>query len=68
MLREQFKFTQEPQTSGTTHEKWSAIRNGVMRKVTVDCHGGEVRAMDVKSIIGQIGCSSKEFWRAVQRC
>lgn len=63
-----FGLKQEPQESGTSHEKWCGSRNGLLRKVTLDCHGGEVRALDVKSIIGQIGCSTKEFWRAVERC
>lgn len=60
-----FDFKQEG-TSGTSHEKWTGFRGGMRRVVTVDCHRGEVRDLDVKSIISQAGLTSKEFWRAVQ--
>ncbi|CUS33510.1 YcfA family protein (fragment) [Candidatus Nitrospira nitrificans] len=33
-----------------------------MYKVTVDCHRGEVKAQDIKSIIGQAGISKEQFW------
>lgn len=62
-----FGFSKQPMT-GTTHEKWVAMRGGMRRVVTVDCHRGEVRNLDVKSIIGQAGLSSKEFWSAVAKC
>lgn len=68
MLREHFKFTPLPREAGGSHEKWEGFYDGLKRKVTLDCHRGEVRELDVKSIIGQIGCKSKEFWRAVERC
>lgn len=61
-----FGFEQLPM-AGTSHEKWVAVRGGHKRVVTVDCHRGEVRALDVKSIIGQAGLSSREFWAAVER-
>ncbi len=45
-------FEQEKPTGGS-HEKWRAAINRKLRKVTLDCHKGEVRALDVKSIIGR---------------
>lgn len=56
-------FTKEKDKGGS-HEKWRAMRGGKLRKVTVDCHGGEVRAMDVASIIKQAGVSKKDWARA----
>ena len=53
---------------GTSHEKWECVRNGIKNKVTVDCHRGEVRALDVKSIIGQAGVTKAAFWAAVNKC
>lgn len=61
-----FGFEKQP-LAGTSHEKWVCMRDGIRRVVTVDCHRGQVRDMDVKSIIGQAGLTSKEFWRAVER-
>lgn len=49
---------------GTSHVHWKMIRDGVMRKVTLDCHRGEVRENDVRSMIGQAGVSKEEWWRA----
>lgn len=54
-------FKKEKATGGS-HEKWRAMINGVLKKVTVDCHNGEVRALDVNSIIGQAGVT-KRAWR-----
>lgn len=53
--------------AGTSHEKWVLTKDGHRYVVTLDCHRGEVRALDVASIIGQMGISKKEFWKAVQR-
>ena len=61
-------FEKKPQTSGTNHEKWERIHNDVKAVVTVSCHRGEVRAIDVKSIIGQARVTSKEFWAAIEQC
>ena len=47
-----FGLEQVQNTSGTSHEQWEGMYGGIKRKVTLDCHGGEVRALDVKSIIG----------------
>jgi len=63
-----FDFHKVENTSGTSHEQWEGYRGGMKRKVTVDCHRGEVRALDVRSIVSQAGLSSKEFWRAVEKC
>lgn len=54
-------FEEESNKSGGSHEKWRATIGGVLRKVTVDCHNGEVRALDVKSIIGQAGVTKRQW-------
>lgn len=59
-------FVMEPRT-GTSHEKWRATINGVLRKVTVACHRGEVHAKDVKSIIGQAGVTKQQWAEACGR-
>lgn len=61
-------FTEAKAASGTSHQKWESTRDGRRYVVTLDCHRGEVRALDVKSIIGQAGVSKKEFWRAIEQC
>ena len=49
-----------------SHVKCEAIIDGKMRKVTLDCHRGEVRALDVKSIIAQSGVSKSAFFGAMK--
>lgn len=49
----------------TNHEHWRKIKNGHLYKVTVSCHKGQVRALDVKSIIKQAGISKSEFLSAM---
>jgi hypothetical protein len=61
-------FKEQPNTSGTSHEKWVAIRDGHKYVATLDCHHGEVRALDIKSIIDQTGVGKKRFWRAIEQC
>ena len=61
-------FTKAKQTSGTSHQKWEAVRGGHKFVVSLACHHGEVRDLDVKSIIGQAGVSKKEFWKTIERC
>jgi hypothetical protein len=56
------------QRSGGSHEQWECIRGERKFKVTLDCHHGEVRALDVRSIIAQAGVTAKAFWRAVNQC
>ncbi|UVT20104.1 MAG: type II toxin-antitoxin system HicA family toxin [Nitrospira sp.] len=56
-------FIEKPCRSGTSHEQWEKIENGHFYKVTIDCHRGEVKASDIKSIIGQAGLTKKEFWK-----
>ena len=51
--------------AGTSHEKWVAIREGRKRVMTVDCYRGEVRDLDVKSIIAQAGDPEE---RVLGRC
>ena len=49
-----------------SHSRWEAIVDGVKRKVTLDCHRGEVRALDVKSIISQAGVTKAQFFNAMK--
>lgn len=60
-------FVEQPCTSGTSHRQWEKIEDGHFYKVTVDCHKGEVRANDVKSIIGQANIAKREFWKLVEQ-
>ena len=62
-----FGFEERTSSSGTSHRQFTCIRDGVFRKVTLDCHRGEVKANDVKSIISQMGVSKKEFWALVEK-
>ena len=66
-LEKHLGFTEE-KSGATSHEKYTAIRKGRKYVVTVDCHRGEVRALDVDSIIGQAGVSKKDFYRAIDLC
>lgn len=50
---------------GTSHAHWVKVVDGHMWKVTVDCHRGEVRANDVKSIVKQAGVSRRQFYDAL---
>ncbi len=58
-------FTKRPPTAGTSHESWTATIDGKFRKVTVDCHKGEVKAKDVKSIIGQADVGKRKFFDSI---
>ena len=53
------------QQGGTSHVHWVKVENGRMWKVTVDCHKGEVRANDVKSIVKQAGVTRRKFYEAL---
>lgn len=48
-----------------SHEQYEKVENGVKRKVTVDCHRGEVSAKVIKSIVGQAGVSKLKFLQAL---
>ena len=48
---------------GTSHQQWRQTRDGHLRKVTLDCHRGEVQSNDVRSMIKQAGVT-KERWYA----
>ena len=50
---------------GGSHTKWRATIRGKLRKVTLDCHNGEVRPIDVKSMIGQAGVTKKQWYDAL---
>lgn len=47
-----------------SHQKWRLLRDGRLRKVTLDCHKGEVRESDVRSMIGQAGVTKREWYEA----
>jgi predicted RNA binding protein YcfA (HicA-like mRNA interferase family) len=47
-----------------SHEHWKKVVGGCMFKVTLDCHHGEVKAKDVRSMVGQAGVTRKEFLSA----
>jgi len=55
---------QRKRNSGSSHRNFKKVVNGRLRKVTLDCHKGEVAAKNVKSIISQAGVSAKEFFKA----
>jgi len=55
---------EEKNKSGSSHRQFKKIVDGHMRKVTLDCHKGEVSAKNAKSMISQAGVSPKEFYRA----
>ena len=50
-----------------SHEQYEKIVDGRKYKVTVDCHGGEVKAMDVRPIISQAGLTKSEFYAAFKK-
>lgn len=58
-------FTKKNKGSGTSHEQWRKVVDNKLYKATVDCHKGEVKAMDVRSIIKQAGVSKKQFFDAM---
>lgn len=57
-------FAEEP-GRGSSHSQWSKTTVDRKWKVTLDCHNGEVKAKDVKSIISQAGVSRSEFLKAM---
>ena len=57
-------FTKDKKGKGTSHSQWRKSSDRRLFKVTVDCHGGEVKAKDVKSIISQAGISKAAFYQA----
>lgn len=59
-------FTEMP-GKGTSHSQWEKIENDRKFKVTLDCHNGEVRAIDVRSIISQAGVSKSKFLEALNK-
>lgn len=54
----------EDKGKGTSHRQWRKIIDGHLYKVTLDCHKGEVSALNVRSIIKQAGVTAKEFYEA----
>lgn len=65
MLERHFDFVCTGQKG--SHEQYEKIVDGRKYKVTVDCHGGEVKAMDVRSIISQAGLTKSEFYAAFKK-
>lgn len=61
-------FEKENRKTRGSHEQYKKIdENGKMRKVTLDCHKGEVSAKNVKSMAKQAGVSVREFYRAAEK-
>ena len=56
-------FIERPQ-KGSSHRQFIKQDKEIFRKVTLDCHKGEVSAMNIKSIIKQAGISKQEFYKA----
>lgn len=56
----------ERKGKGTSHRQFIKIENGHLRKVTLDCHKGEVSAYVIKSIIRQAGITKEEFNRVIK--
>lgn len=54
----------EDKGKGTSHQQWRKVVKGHLFKVTLDCHKGEVKAKDVRSMIAQAGVTAKEFYEA----
>jgi len=51
----------EPEKQEGSHEKWRKHDGNTLRKVTLACHNGEVKAKDLKSIFSQAGVDKKTF-------
>jgi predicted RNA binding protein YcfA (HicA-like mRNA interferase family) len=60
---ERLGFVKTSQTG--SHEQYEKVENGIKRKVTVDCHNGEVGAKVIKSIVSQCGVSKLQFLQAL---
>ena len=58
-------FVEEPKKS-SSHRRWRLYRNERLFKVTLDCHRGEVKALNVKSMIKQAGVTAEEFYKAIE--
>ena len=56
----------EENGKGTSHRQWVKIVNGHKRKVTLDCHKGEVSAYVIKHMIVQAKVTKKEFLEAIK--
>jgi predicted RNA binding protein YcfA (HicA-like mRNA interferase family) len=54
----------ELKNQGGSHQQWRQIRDGRLYKVTLDCHRGEVKAKDVRSMIGQAGVTRDQWYMA----
>lgn len=59
-------FEEEPSTGGS-HRKFRKLDNGTLYKVTLDCHRGEVKAKDVRSMIKQAGVTKQAWYQAASR-
>jgi predicted RNA binding protein YcfA (HicA-like mRNA interferase family) len=54
----------EAASSGGSHSQWRMMRDGHLRKVTLDCHRSEVKADDVRSMIKQAGVTKEQWYTA----
>lgn len=60
-----FEFFKGGQGSHEVYKKWI---EGHMLRVDLDCHGGEIKADDIKSMAeSQAKVARKEFWEAVKK-
>jgi predicted RNA binding protein YcfA (HicA-like mRNA interferase family) len=57
----------EDKGRGTSHRQFRKIVDAKLFKVTLDCHGGEVTARNVKNMSKQAGISASEFYRAAKQ-
>lgn len=53
-------------SSGGSHQQWRQLRGDRLYKVTLDCHHGEVKADDVRSMIKQAGVTKEQWYTAVE--
>ena len=55
----------EDAKKSSSHRQWRRYVKGKLFKVTLDCHRGEVSALNIKSMIKQAGVTAKQFYTAI---
>lgn len=58
-------FTEKKKT-GTSHRQFTKLNSGKLYHVTLDCHKGEVSALNIRSMIKQAGVTYDEFYNAIK--
>ncbi len=58
---------QEDKGKGTSHRQFRLLKDGHLYKTTLDCHKGQVKALNIRSMIKQMGVSKKEFYEALNK-